>query len=357
MLFKNIRLMKNQLKVIASFILLGLTLSCTSTNRMTMGITKPAVVHLPAEIKRVGIINRSLPSKQNTTLDKIDKILSAEGLNLDKKGAEAAISSLSSELSVIKNFNAITSIEGVEEVRKGLSVFPASLSWETIEKLCSEYDVDVIISLAYYDTDTKATLSVDTNKLPVNVGVDINVPETQISLKTNVKCGWRLYDPQTKEIVDECIFNKNMNFSGRGINPMKALEAVAGRNETVQEYSKNVGIAYAKRMIPRRVRIARDYYKSGTDALEKAHRRAVAGNWDGAAELWKLDLDNPKNKIAGRAYYNMAISSEIDGDLEKAIEYASKSYTDYENRMAANYIKILRNRVNQERILTQQLAR
>jgi len=319
------RLMNNQIKILSCIAFVVLFTSCGTTSRLTMGITEPAIVHLPSDVKRVGIINRSLPSKGNKTLDKIDKILSAEGLNLDKKGAESAISSLSSELSVIKNFEEIKIIEDVEEVKKGLAVLPATLSWDLVERLCEENQVDVIFSLAFYDTDTKADYKISTMKLPNSLGVDVDVPAQEVTLATNVVNGWRIYDPQIKEVVDERLFNKNMTFRGKGINPMKAIEAVAGRNETVQEYSRNVGIAYAKRLIPRTRRISRDYFVRGTDNFKIAQRRAQAG--------------------------------EINGNLEKAIHFASKSYTEYRTNIALDYVNVLKYRVRQNRVLDQQLAR
>lgn len=331
--------------------------SCAATNRLTMGITEPALVHLPSDVKRVGIINRSLPSQGNSTLDKIDKILSAEGLNLDKKGAEAAIASLASELSVLKNFEEIVVIDGVEEVKKGLAVLPATLSWELVERICQENQVDVLFSLAYYDTDTKADYRLTTLKLPNSLGVDVDVPAHEVTLSTRVVNGWRIYDPQIKEVVDERLFNKNMVFRGKGINPMKAVEAVAGRNETVREYSKNMGIAYAKRLVPRTRRIARDYFVRGTDNFKIAQRRAQTGDWDGAAELWELELANSDGKVAGRAHYNMAISHEINGDLTKAVQFASKSYADFRNNLALEYVNMLNYRIRQNKVLDQQLAR
>lgn len=349
--------MKNPIKTLAFVTLAVVITSCGATNRLTMGVTEPAIVHLPSDVTRVGIINRSLPSKGNNVLDKIDQILSAEGLNLDKKGAEAAISSLSSELSVIKNFERITIIEDAEEVKKGLSVLPATLSWEIVERLCAENEVDVLFSLEFYDTDTKADYKVSTMKLPNNLGIEVDMPAHEVSLATHIVNGWRLYDPQLKEVLDERLFNKTMMFTGRGINPIKAIEAVAGRNETVQEYSRNVGIAYAKRLIPRTSRIARDYFVRGTDNFKIAQRRAQAGDWEGAAELWQRELNNPNEKIAGRAHYNMAISSEINGDLDKAIQFASKSYTDYRTNIALDYVNVLRYRVRQNQVLDQQLAR
>ncbi len=322
-----------------------------------MGVTEPAMVHLPSEVKRIGIINRSEPSQGNKVLDNLDKVLSAEGIHLDEKGAEAAISALASELLAIKDFEKVEIIEGIEELKKGLAVMPTSLSWETVEQLCEQYQVDVLFSLAFYDTNTKADYKLATMKLPNSFGISVDVPAHEVTLATTVVNGWRIYDPHTKEVVDEHFYDKNMMFVGRGINPMKAVEAVVGRNETVKEYSRNVGIAYANRLLPKTVRISRDYFVRGNDNFKIAKRRAQAGNWEGAAELWERELNNTNTKIAGRAHYNMGISKEINGDLEQAILFASKSYTDYKINSALDYVNVLRYRLQQNRVLDQQLAR
>lgn len=348
--------MKNQIKIliyVSSVIFLS---ACSSTNKMTMGITTPAKVFLSSDVKNIGIINRSIPSKENQELDKIDQILSAEGRNLDEKGAEAAISSLSSELSMIKNFDVIKILENIEGVKSGLAVLPATLSWEMIDQLCKENNVDVILSLAFYDTDTKTAYKVTTMPLENNLGVKVDVPAQEVTLNTLVTCGWRLYDPQSKLVIDDYQYNKKMVFTGKGINPLKAIEAVKRRNETIQEYSRNVGIAYANRYIPNKVRISRDYYITGTDNFKIAQRRALTGDWIGAADLWKQELNNTDLKILGRANYNMAISSEINGDLDQAIKYASSAYTDYENKLALDYVNILKHRKMQSQILEEQLS-
>lgn len=349
--------MKNIVNTLILTAMVILFSACGATNHLTMGVTEPAIVHLPSEIKRIGIINRSLPSKGNSTLDKIEKILSAEGLEIDKKGSESAILALASELSVIRDFEEVKIIKEVEEVQKGLGVMPASLSWEIVEKICNENNVDVLFSLAFYDTDTKANFQVATMKMPNSLGIDVDVPAQEVTLLTNVNSGWRIYNPWTKLVLDERLYDKRMTFKGKGVNPMKAIEAIARRNETIQEYSRNVGIHYAQRLIPKNIRVTRDYFVSGTDNFKIAQRRAQAGDWDGAAELWELELGNSDAKIAGRAHYNMAIINEINGDLNKAIEYATKSYVDYRNNIALNYLNLLKRRIRQNQILENQISK
>lgn len=349
--------MKSYFKMLIAGTIVVLLASCSATNRLTIGATEPAAVQLPTETKRVGIVNRSLPSKGNKTLDKIDRVLSAEGMDLDKKGAEATISALAAELSVIKNLEKIEIIKDVEALKNGLAVLPSSMTWEMVEGLCEAYQVDVIFSLAFFDTDTRADYRITSMKLPNNLGINVDVPAQEVTLRTQVVNGWRIYDPQSKQILDEFLYNKNMMFRGRGINPIKAVEAVANRNEAVKEYSRNVGIAYAGRLVPRPIRISRNYYVRGSDNFKIAQRRAQAGDWEGAADLWKQELDNPKPRVAGRAYYNMAISMEINGDIDQAIQFASTSFTEFNNNMALNYISVLRNRLHQNRVLEEQLAR
>lgn len=332
-------------------------MACSSTNRMTMGITRPAQVPIPNDVINIGIVNRSSASEKNKVLDNIDKILSLEGLNLDREGAQNAVTGLKDELERSNRFDAVKVIDNQKDIEKGLSVFPSEISWDIVDRICNENNVDVLFSLEFYDTDTAVNYELTTVKIPNNLGIDANVPGHRIKLNTVIKNGWRIYDPSTRTIIDEYVSNDRLFSSGEGINPVKALEAVIGRKEAVLSVSAKLGTNYALFTRPEKVRIARDYFIRGSNNLEIADRRAKAGDWDGAADLWYADLNNVKNKVAGRAYYNMAISNEINGNLSKAIEYASKAYTDYENKDALRYLNMLKRRVVNQQELNRQLAK
>ena len=135
---------------------------------------------------------------------------------------------------------------------------------------------------------------------------------------------------------------------------MQAVEAVIGRKEAVLEVSNLIGHNYALRILPYRMRVARNYYVRGTNNFTIAKRRAQTGDWDGAAALWEKEVPNSKGKLAGRACYNMAIISEINGDLNAAVNWASKSYVDYRNKEALGYLNLLQNRMAKNEQLVQQ---
>ena len=331
--------------------------SCGATNRLTMGAAEPARIAIPSDVMKIGIINRSVPSEGNKTIDQIDKILSLEGLKLDKEGAESAVAGVQDELTRFVRYDEVVILDNIDVQRKGLGVFPAALSWEDVNRICEENDVDLLISLEFYDTDTKADLQAELVEVPNSFGIKAKVPHTKITLNTVIKNGWRVYYPPTKDILDEVASNNYVTSSGHGINPVKAMEAIIGRKEAVLQNSTYIGNLYGLDTRAKSRRVTRDYFVSGTDNFVVAKRRAQTGDWQGAAELWEQEVNNPKGKIAGRACYNMAIISEINGDLDTAMDWASKSYADYRTKEALYYINILRNRMADQRELDRQLSK
>ena len=94
------------------------------------------------------------------------------------------------------------------------------------------------------------------------------------------------------------------------------------------------------RILPYWIRVSRDYFVGGNDNFATDKRKAQAGNLDGAAAIWKQETKNPDGTLAGRACYNMAIISEINGNLDEAIQWAQKSYEDYKIRLALHYLNV-----------------
>lgn len=337
--------MKNPLPIILVALIFC---SCKSTELVHLSVLKPAPVTIPPYIKAVGVVNRSLASEKTKAIDAIDKVFSLEGVNLDKEGAQASMTGLSDELMKNNRFTEIKLLNTTDLKTTTPGAFPFSLSWDEVEKICRENNTDALFALELFDTDSKISYAAT----PVNIKTPLgNVPalEHRANMLTIVKTGWRIYDPVGKNILDEYALANDITYSGKGINPVVAAAALIDRKNAVKEVGKKTGQSYAFRIIPYWIRVSRDYYVKGTDNFRTARRKAQTGNWDGAAELWNEESQNPSKKVAGRACYNMAIISEINGDLDKAIEWAQKAYENYSNPLALRYVRILeRRKVNNE---------
>jgi hypothetical protein len=327
--------------------------SCRSTNLVYISVLEPAPVTLPAAIKTVAVVNRSQVSKQNKVADAIDKVMTMEGAYLDKEGAEASITGLTEELWKNNRFEAIKSVKTVETNNAAPGFFPAPLSWDTVEKICAENNADAVFALELFDTDTKINYAA----LPVSLKTPLgNIPaiEHQANMQTLVKTGWRIYDLHGRTILDEYSSGNSLHYSAKGINPVAAAGGLINRKEAVKEVGNQNGQRYALRIIPYWIRVYRDYYIRGSDNFSVATRMARTGNWKGAEEMWLKETNSASSKIAGRACYNMAIVSEINGDVNRGIEWAKKAYENYNNRLGLAYVNILKNRQIKEAILEDQ---
>jgi hypothetical protein len=338
-------MIKTYYKLTLGILLSGFLFSCSSTNLLTLSVTEPAPIYIPSEGKAVGIINRSLPNKQNEAFDVIDKILSVEGKDLDKDGATESVLGLQNELNKNNGFSSVKMIEDANFKSVGLGVFPAPIPWENIAEIAQQNKIDYLFELSFYDTDTKVDYKTATVEKANVVGIKIPMIEHQVNIATMIKNGWRIYDVKNREIVDEIASNNVVNSSGRGINPVTAAEAVMGRKQNVLKMSNRLGADYALKTLPYKIRVSRDYYVKGTPNFEIGKRRAQTGNWDGAAELWEKEVNNTNPTIAGRACYNMAIINEINGNLDVAVNWASRAYSDYGDKLALRYLNVLKSRI------------
>jgi hypothetical protein len=327
--------------------------SCSSTNLMTLSVKQPAPVTIPPYIKKVGLVDRSKASGENRTIDAIHRAVSLETTDLQLAGASAGMSGLTDELMKNNRFTEVKALTAVDLRSFGAGVFPSALPWDTVERICRENNMDALFALELFDTESKLNYAA----VPATIRTGIaNLPavEQQVSMTTQVKTGWRIYDPSSRNILDEYVISRDLQFSGRGINPVVAASALIGRKEAVKQVSNNAGQAYGDRILPYWIRVSRYYYSGGDANFTIANRMALTGNWDGAGKIWQEETTNASPKLAGRACYNMAIISEINGDVDGAIQWAQNAFEKYNNRLALSYVNILRNRKADNAVLKDQ---
>ncbi len=326
--------------------------SC-KTNQLYLNVWEPAPVTIPSYVKSVGVIDRSKPTDATKVFDEIDKVFTLESVDLDKDGAVEAINGLSAELLNNNRFTEVKNLNNIDFRTSSLENFPTPLSWDIVEQICNETFTDALFSLEKFDTDTHVSYSANKVQISTPLG---SIPgiEHQANMETIVKTGWRIYDPGSKAILDEYIEAQTSTSSGRGINPLVAAKALTGRKAAVSQVSTMAGQNYALRIIPYRIRVYRDYFVKGSNNFKIAKRKAQMGQWDEAAKLWNKETQNPKMKIAGRASYNMAIIGEINGDLDEAVNWASKAFGDYNIKIARDYLRILENRQYKNDVLNEQ---
>lgn len=85
------------------------------------------------------------------------------------------------------------------------------------------------------------------------------------------------------------------------------------------------GNAFANRLLPHPELIYRKYYVSGGKNMRSAGFLVRKGQWAKAIAMWERETKSRSLKTRRKAYYNLAIAEEKAGNLNRAIEYATRA--------------------------------
>ncbi len=337
--------MKYPFRISFIFIVLLVCCSCSSTKQLTVSFTEPSPVDLSQQIKKIGIVNSSTSLSEKSYSNRVEQLIVLEERWLAEKGTEAALTGLFDELAQDTRFNTVKILDNLAEEAIDFGKQPSSDTWQKIASICEENDVDAIFSLAFHDTETQFSLKKTKMDYSDMMRHRTTVVAQEITLKTLIENGWRIYDPKQKILIDEFTTNEEITASAKGISAVDALQAINNRREMLLEQSKNSGSSYANRMQPSKLDVQRAYYVLGSQKLELADIKIQNGDYTAAIELLEEEIANPKTRISGRACYNLAVLSEYNGDVHGAIKWANTSYDLHKEDATLEYIKTLERRL------------
>jgi hypothetical protein len=167
----------------------------------------------------------------------------------------------------------------------------------------------------------------------------------------------RIYDPAARDIIDEDLFNRTRRWEAKGTTIQDAVLALIDQADAASAVSREVGVDYAYKIAPMPVRISRTFYGKSkrVPEMEMGGRHADVGDWVGAAQVWENGLARAEPKDAGRLAYNIAIANEVLGNWEVARHWAERSYVEFGNKDARDYLHQLKRRVRQEEVAMEQM--
>lgn len=327
--------------------------ACMSST--SLQVLKPAEITLEENIINVGVINRTYPTKQNQAWNIIEGVLTGEGIGTDRRGSDATVDGMIDIMSQSPRFKLmrldIDNLKG-----SGTGQFPEPLSRDKIKEICERNNLDALITLEAFDSDSRVNFVPITIRTKVSKDVYKDLPGIRADSRMNITAGWRVYNYKSEIISDEYRYTDFLSFSGQGYTQPEALAGLPSKFDALIKTGFHTGQRYGRRITPLWVTESRQYYTKGSDELKTAGRKAKSGNWESASEIWKKEALNKEKKIAGRACYNMAVFAETRGNFDIALEWSQKAYGDFGNKKARSYTYLIKRRMQDRKVLQQQMA-
>jgi tetratricopeptide (TPR) repeat protein len=235
------------------------------------------------------------------------------------------------------------------------TTFPTPLEWDSVNEICYRHQTDMLLSIEIFDTDFLLT----NNPVRIDVKDDNGKLSTRVEFKATgvaiINFGIRLYDNKNHVILDEYQTSHRLNFDAQAPTLQGALNQMLDKTEAINRACYESGFVYGERISPTYYQVTRYFFDKPKKELGAGVRYSEVADWKGAINAWMKVVDKGDKKDAGRAAYNIAVAYEVLGDLETAKEWAARSHTEFEEKDADEYYKMLSNRIREENMVRQQM--
>lgn len=287
---------------VISLCLILLLTGCSSVQTISFDRLQAADVSFPEVIKKVGIVN-NIPGIQETDMEQFRKSAVFEGDG--KVMAEA----LAQEIAATNYFDEVVicdsalcpasftlkSIEGSKEEWEG-HMLSKAVAGEWLEKL----NVDMLISVERARIGLENGTALSAWQEPVKVIDGIITPMVRIYVPNRDKPAFTLTKTDT-------IF--------------WSAHATLTIGKVVKESSEYAATMLMPYLIPYWKEVSRNYYDGGCVEMRDAGVYLREGDWEEAYALWKKVYDTRKGIKKMKASFNLALYSEMQNELEQALEY------------------------------------
>lgn len=326
--------MKNYSFLLLWVLLLSAVSSCKSSYQIK--VQHAAKLTFPVDVTKVLIINRTDTERGSKAGKVLEGILTGEVPLADQIGAQNCSNGI---VALLNNSERLDVVGPLIKMKHNDGVgIPSQLPWILVDSLTSQHGADIVIVLEYFDSDQPGTIAGQ------------NIPGTGYTNNVYIEAVWRIYDPEEKKIVDQ--FSQRFRSYNNGYNP------VFIGTQNINNSAYHAGLDYGRSIVPSWYWENRTLYDAGSPGIKKGARLAKVGNWQAAEKEWTGELATAaKTKILHRLYLNLAVANEMNGDFQRALDYAQKAYGLKSKKWVAAYTAVLQTRLNEQLLIQQQMER
>lgn len=344
----------HKLKIILLAFGIVLFSSCTKLLYTSLDVLRPAQVAFSLNTNNLLIVNNSVVQPSNYGHQ--TQLLNEKFKNISIPTDSAAIfclSALNEDLEAKDFFASVQLLPN--SLNAGTEFFNhPGLNNDKVNELCKTNNSNVILALEN-----------------IKVNDDLNeyfIPENSSflsSLEVKYETTWSIYYPNDFNPV-KLSFKDTLYWESESYSRKKAISDLPVRENVLIDGALDAGHKSANRFVPYWEKVDRYFFNPNNRLMKQGLDSVYVKKWKSAIETWETAYNKINNaRIQAQAANNIAIAYEISGDIDKALEFATKSYysfgkltiPDNESFMrVSDYIVELNQRKNEIAILKKQVG-
>lgn len=221
-----------------------------------------------------------------------------------------------------------------------LPSFPYQDTISTFQRVCRAHNADAVVVMDSMNLSVKGVQENDYYQ--TDYGSYQQFYYTYQKFSGVVR--YRVYDCEYDSISAVNLVEDYREAYVENVDFDSLMAMTPGTTQQMNDLSYFLNETWARDKAPRWKQEERTLYIYGSDSLVEAGEYIVAEDWDGAIDIWYGLAEHKNAAIAKKAMYNLALASEIAGDINLAIEWTTKCYEQYHFKPALAYSEILEKR-------------
>ncbi len=328
-------------KILGLSVLVLLLASCASTYKTVyIEVAKPSEYILPNDIVSLTLMNRGISNEfKNFSADSLQVYFYKQGFDVDAAVLDSAASDTTLKVLAELLFESGRYDVVVPENRnipRDISYYriPKPLDWDYVAEICDTYNTDALLVIERY-----------MNKIMTDYMRYDGIYEATIDSKYDAII--KVYDPKRQEIikqimVDDTVYWYANDYSQKTLFTSKLVPV----KQALIETGIQIALEFDKLLSPQWETQSRGYFelKEVNQAIINSSIRK--NDWTLAYSHWKELAAQTDNKTTkSKLEYNLAIASEMLGNIEEAAQWATKSYKTQYRKQTENYLYTLKRRI------------
>lgn len=290
---------------------LWLTSSCVSYKKFSVEVYKPADYSISKDAKKIALVSRNL-KYTNDTLQHYQVynhrlIKDKVRFNTDSIAVKTCLDSLSAKLIARNIYDSVwvVPVNAIPLMRTN-EIRPAKSSWYST--LGEKTNADVLILLdmfsCFYNQNNEGS------------GTTANVVTSNI---------WSIYNVKASKLVDRYSQVDTLYWDEYDENGRYARIKIPDKLNAISLAAGVIGENYSKHILPDWAKVERNFLIINQPEFQKAVELAQKDKWDEASVIWQKRLTYSSKQKKVVALYNLALASEMNGNVTQAISYTDEA--------------------------------
>lgn len=255
---------------------------------------------------------------------------------LDSTAADTTIRALAELLFESGRYDVVVPVERNFKRDLPYEILPDTLSNFLVRQICQQYNTDALMVLERFSTKVMTDFSAE-KYMDATTGTNYSYYASQ-DLKYNAF--FRIYKPGAKTLVKEFELIDTIYWESADYTQQRLFAKLP----TIKEALTNAGIKIAldidSKLSPTWFSEKRGYFLF--DLKNDLGQQLMNENRTAEAKtFWLEKAQSTNKKIRARAEYNLALASELDGNIDQAIEWGLKSFYSHYQYQTEVYVKKL----------------